>query len=73
MNQTHHGRRWSSTNNLEIDMWLTLVRIAFTWANVLGFKAPLKFVDVDMLKASVGVIELSKGETILVTQLCDVA
>ncbi len=54
-------------------MWLTLVRIAFTWANVLGFKAPLKFVDVDMLKASVGVIELSKGETILVTQLCDVA
>ncbi len=54
-------------------MWLTLVRIAFTWANVLGFKAPLKFVDVDMPRALVCVIELSKGETILVTQLCDVA
>jgi len=47
---------------------LTLVRIAFTWGNALGFKAPLKFVDVDMTRALVGVIELLKGETILVTQ-----
>jgi hypothetical protein len=68
MSQKHHGRKWSSTNNLEVDMWLTLVRIAFTWGNVLGFKAPFQFVDVDMTWALVGVIELSKGEIILVTQ-----
>ncbi len=68
MSQKHRGRKWSSTNNLEVDMWSTLVRIAFTWGNVLGFKPPLKFVDVDMTRALVVVIELLKGETILVTQ-----